>query len=861
MKSISFLVIVALCTFFSPGGALAQPDPLAPAGTGGLPAVESALAKLSTHQRLLMIAAHPDDEDTRLLTEIARGRGGEAAYLSLSRGDGGQNLIGLEMGIGLGLLRSRELEAARRVDHARQYFTRAYDFGFTRSLEETQRRWPEAALIDDSLRVIAEFKPQVLVAVFPPTPAAGHGQHQLSAVIAEKVFELAQDPKSFLDRGLEPWRIESLYRVAFFDPENATHEVPLDTVDPFAGRSMFQIALESRSQHRCQDMGQEQPLGAAVDQLIHLAGVGAGSADVFSAIDTRLGAMAVALVDAEERRRVETELEALAALAGAARRNAAPSRLGEATAPLLEILRRLRALHLSLAEAGTGSTTVRALIAEKIAIAEEATAAAAGIAADALAEREVVVPGENLKVRSQLWSAAGRKLEALEVGIVSPAGWQLLGSVPAEPAPGRFSTKLTDERRLEVAIPGTAPISVPYFLKRPLQGDLYQWAPGEDVATRPFESPPLFLSWRFSLEGVPLELRREVIFRSRDQALGEIRRPLRVLPPLEVMVAPATLVRLKGQSGHGPAVAKITLRSHQSDVIEGRLEVEAPWSIPPQDFKLPARGETILEVAIEPPATLPEGHFALTFAAVVGRERFNGALKLIDYPHVRPVHLPTPARLDLTHGTINLPAQKRIGYVRGASDQLPELLLAIGLPIEVLGPEDLARGNLAGYNTIVIGSRAYEVDQALVEHNARLIEYVEAGGRVIAQYQQYQFVRGKLAPKKLEIRSPHDRVTDEASEVRLLDPEHRVFRHPNVLSASDWQGWVQERGLYFAGTWDPSWQPLLALKDPDEDEQLGGLLVTQVGKGTYVYTGLAFFRQLPAGVIGAYRLFVNLLEI
>ena len=299
-------------------------SPLEPASTGGLKALDRALVRIASHRRLLIIAAHPDDEDTALLTWVARGLGGEAAYLSLSRGDGGQNLIGPELGVGLGLLRSRELESARRIDGARQYFARAYDFGYTRSLEETLERWPRQVLLEDAMRVIRRFKPQVVVAVFPPTAAAGHGHHQASALIAREVFELSADARAFpgLDaEGLPPWKVSSFYRSAWFDPAAATHEIDLGTLEPFTGRSILQLALASRSQHRCQDMGSLQPLGDATGRLTWVAGAGGPDEDsIFAGVDTRLTAIADLLSAGELRRETAARLARVAEIAAGARR-------------------------------------------------------------------------------------------------------------------------------------------------------------------------------------------------------------------------------------------------------------------------------------------------------------------------------------------------------------------------------------------------------------------------------------------------------------------------------------------------------------------------------------------------------------
>ena len=330
-------------------GAAPSPSPLQPATTGGLATVDRALAKLSTHKRLLVIGAHPDDEDTSLLTLVARGEGGEAAYLSLSRGEGGQNLIGPELGVGLGLIRTRELLAAREIDGGRQYFTRAFDFGFTRSLDETLRLWPKDAIVEDAVRVVRRFKPQVVVSVFPGTAQAGHGQHQEAGVVAPEAYRLAGDPAAFPEllaarEGLVPWKPLAFYRAAWFDRKAATMDLPLGGIDPLSGKSAYQLAMASRSMHRSQDMGRLQELGGPETRLAWVeGGAGKDGKGIFAGIDTHLAAIAAPLPEGDAKREVISHLAQAEAAALKARAALAPERLADAAPPLAEILKHLEA--------------------------------------------------------------------------------------------------------------------------------------------------------------------------------------------------------------------------------------------------------------------------------------------------------------------------------------------------------------------------------------------------------------------------------------------------------------------------------------------------------------------------------------
>jgi LmbE family N-acetylglucosaminyl deacetylase len=866
LKSALALLLVLLLSL----PAVAQmASPLDPPSTGGVAAVERALAKLSTHKRVLVIAAHPDDEDTSLLTLVARGLGGESAYLSLSRGEGGQNLIGPELGVGLGLIRSRELLAARSVDGGRQFFTRAYDFGYTRSLDETLRLWPREVLLEDTVRVIRRFKPQVVVSVFRGEPHNNHGQHQAAGVTAHEAFPLAGDPNAlprFAAEGLVPWQPQALYRSTFFDQGATTITMPTSGVDPLAGKSIYQLAMASRSMHRSQDMGQLQRLGPQETRAAWVkGGGGAEGKDLFAGIDTRVQAIAAAIPDAERRRHAGEHLEAVQVAAERARGRLNPARLVDTVPDLLEVLKHLRAVRAFLTEKSgrPEERPVVELIDEKIEAAEMGLAAAAGVAVDAVTEREALAAGEAFPVQAVLWNSGGLAVGQTRVELVPGAEW---GGSPVAGEAKELAAGALGTWDLQAAVPAGAPTTVPYFLRKPLAGALYDWtdAPPE-VRGEPFGPPPLVARFTFSLDGVPVTLEREVVHRHRDQALGEIRRPLRVVPRVEVAAADELLVW--PVSRRDPHRLHVTLASHAPQAVRGRLELSfdgpaAFSAVEPVAFTLEPGEERAVELVLRPASGLKAGAYHGRLAAVLeDGGRFELATPLIDYPHIRPTPRPDPAVVEVRAADLALPALKRVGYVRGASDRVPEFLRQVGVPLELLGPAELTDGDLSRYDAIVVGSRAYETDPALARANPRLLDYARNGGLVIVQYQQYPFIEGKFAPLPLEIARPHDRITDEAAAVTVLDPNHSVFNRPNRIGPEDWSGWVQERGLYFANKWDPAYTPLLAMTDPGGQELRGGLLVAPLGKGHYVYAGLAFFRQLPAGVPGAYRLFANLLGL
>ena len=816
-------VVGLLGLSLSLGAAPVMPGQLSPAGTGGVAALASTLRQLGSNKRVLMIGAHPDDEDTQLLVLLSRGMGAQAAYLSLTRGEGGQNLIGPELGPELGIIRTEELLAARELDGARQFFTRAYDFGFSKSADETFRFWPRDSILKDVVDVIRRFRPQIIVAVFSGTPADGHGHHQVSAILARQAFDLLRDsaggPQKF-------------YRSTRGDPSATTLTLPVGTLDPIIGQSYLQVAAASRSRHRSQDMGQLQRPGPATSGVALLATKSPqpGETSVFAGVDTTI------------------HVAGYAALIDSARAALTPWRPA-ATLPYL-----LRALR--LLGAPPADSVQRGLL-------ERAISTAAGVTIDGATDDGIVIPGERLQVEVNVWNASDSAVRVDSVTIAAPAGWSLerleLGTPSV--APGALLS-----RRFVLTVARDAERTQPYFLRRPRtnRGGLYDWSTAPpDVRGLPFEPPPVSARVRVIIGGEPVTLTREVVYRYRDQAIGEIRRPIFVTRDVDVAITPDELLWPIDGSAHEPRHFMLTVTNRSRGAANLRTAVISPqgWpSVSPESLAFTHEDETkSVVVSLAPPATdsLRPGTYDLRAG--------SGWLEIIDYPHIRPRALTRPAVAQIRGARIALPALSRVGYVRGAADRVPEALLAVGLPLDLIGPDSLARGDLSRYDAIIIGSRAYETEPALVANNGRLLDYTKNGGLVIVQYQQYPFVDGGFAPYPLTIARPHDRVTDENAAVTELDPAHPVFHYPNEIGAEDWRGWIQERGLYFAHSWDTTYVPVLEMHDPGPPnppaELKGGLLIAPVGRGTYVYSGLSFFRQLPAGVPGAYRLFVNLLGL
>src|SRR6267143_20719 len=512
----------------------------------------------------------------------------------------------------------------------------------------------------------------------------------------------------------------------------------------------------------------------------------------------------------------------------------------------------IRALRL----VGMADTVPRTLL-------ERAIAIAAGVTIDGTADDGIVTPGERLQIEVTVWNAGDSAVRVDSVAVAAPAGWSLerleLGA-PTVP-PGILLT-----RRFVLTVARDAERTQPYFLRRPLtnRGGLYDWSTAPpDVRGLPFEPPPVSARVRLIIGGEAVTLSREIVYRYRDQAIGEIRRQLFVTRDLDVAITPEELLWPVDGGSREPRHFTLTATNRARGSAKARVAVTVPSGWPPisaESLAFTREDETkTIAVNLAPPVA--DSLKAGTYDLRAGNAGGGGWLEIIDYPHIRPRALSRPSVAQIRAARLALPALSHVGYVRGAADRVPEALLAVGVPLELISADSLARGDLSHYDAIVIGSRAYETEPALVANNGRLLDYVRAGGLLIVQYQQYPFANGGFAPYRLSIARPHDRVTDETALVTELDSASGIFHVPNEIGPDDWRGWVQERGLYFAHDWDPAYTALLEMHDPGEAPLQGGLLVAALGRGTYVYTGLSFFRQLPAGVPGAYRLFANLLAL
>ena len=835
------------------------------------------MRQLDGVKRVLMIGAHPDDEDTHLLAMLARGMGVETAYLSLTRGGGGQNLIGPELGEGLGIIRTGELEAARALDGARQFFGRAFDYGYSKSADEAFLHWSREELLEDVVRIIRKYKPQVVVTVWSGTRRDGHGQHQAAGILAIEAFDAAGDPTRFPERGAA-WQADKLYHTVRFTPEPGPLEIETGAFDPLLGRSHFQLAMESRSQHRSQDMGAPQPLGrwpSGLDLLKSHVDESGAAPGIFAGVDTTL----VGLADALSGPAAEAIRGHFASYRGHLRRAEGALDLlrpDGAAAPLALAVRELqRAKARAEVMDPEGRTRLSVELSARLERAGYALGLVSSVVYDVRVDDDLVAEGDDLRLDVRVWNGGRFEIEAAVPAVSVPGDdWvvelaERRGSAlgPAFVAPGEIVVWT-----YRIRVPAGAEVSELYYLTHARRGDLYSWEGEEDFVGDPRNPPALeaVSDYRITVPGVQgpvgLRLSGQADFVGVDKAQGEFRKPLLTVPALSVGVEPAQMAWPLGL--HEARSVRVLVRNEAEGGTAGRLTLRAPdgWDVQPGEvpFEFDAPGASqAFAFSVRPGAGIREGHHDLRAVAITddGR-RFDRRVDVIDYPHIPRSLRFAPAATRVSVFPVRVAEGLRVGYIMGSGDDGLEALRQLGVDAVEIGPGAVRDGNFSGFDAIVLGIRVYETRPDVAAVNVQLLDFARAGGTVIVQYNKYEYPAGGFAPYPVSMGGrPVDRVTDENSPVGFVDPGSPVLTTPNRIGMADFEGWVQERGLYFLKEWDDRFTPVLELTDPNEDPKRGSVVVAPVGEGVYIYAALSFFRQFPAGVPGAYRIFANLVSL
>lgn len=811
---------------------------------------------LGVNTRVLVIGAHPDDEDTFLIAWLSRGRHVEAAYLSLTRGDGGQNLIGNELGEALGVVRTEELVAARRIDGARQYFTRAYDFGYSKDTVDTYKHWPRDSLLGDVITVVRAFQPHVIVAVFSGTTRDGHGQHQVSGLLAREAYERAGDGTRFPPNAYgAPWTPLKFYRAARFNPAGGTLSFDVGEYSPLLGRSYAEIAGESRSQHKSQGFGAPQRKGPILDHLlreasrVNEASPAAGEGSLFDGIDTSWARFRGSVTAAPARAALDSLPDAFRA-ARAAYDPLAPAKLLQPLKRVLRLRQVVRpTLNLDLESRATHRSDLDAAIDVLDERLGRALQLAMSVEIEAFAQREVYpVRGKVRVVRST--HNRGRDTVTVSQSQEQSDRHEFVPQRRLAPAKSFVDT-------LDVTVDS---IAQPWWLRRQRVGAMFTQPVSRASETKLAGRPAIVVALGVAGQH-KVEIVAPVVFREVDPVKGEIRH--------QVAGAPAIAVTLDGNVQYAPAnipldrVVEVHLRSADDTPRNVRVSLALPRGLGADSAIRTARLERSAarqSLTFRVRGRLPAGEHRISVLAESDGETFGTGYDLIDYDHIRRQRLYRPATIRLVAVDARAARGLNVAYIAGVSDNIAPALAQLGVAVAVIPAAEVARTELSQYTTVVVGPRAYEAHPELVTANPRLLDFVRNGGTLVVQYGQYEMAQPGIMPYPITLARPADRVTHEDAPVAILDPNAPELRAPNRIGDSDFMGWVQERALYMPRSFDERYRPLLAMSDPGEPANRGAILVASLGKGTYLYTTLSFFRQLPAGVPGGARLFLNLLS-
>ena len=1004
--SSALVILIALCFQIK----LAEVRPLAdtrPTEDRGAMALGQAIKRLAVIGSVLHTGAHPDDEDSGLLAYLARGRQVPTAYLSLTRGDGGQNVIGPELYEALGVIRTEELLAARRLDGAQQFFTRAFDFGFSKSRSETLSKWDREGVLADMVRVIRIFRPLVIVSAWSGTPNDGHGHHQSAGLLTQEAYRAAADPSRFPEQireGLRAWQVKKLYLRSSdgaagpreFQPTLATLSLNTGEFDPLLGCSYFELAARGRSQHRSQDQGTIEARGPRYSRLRLIdskLGAIKNEKDIFEDIDTTL--VGIANYSGAAGPKLRERLAGVQAAAVEARAKFNPLAKESVSAVIARGLKELRAISGTLSELGLNESEffeTDFLLKQKEADFVDALLKSDGVVIDCLSDDEIVTPGQTFNITLSAYANASAML--LGFGLVSAPGWTVVkkGEKTSE-ADGR----LVSQSDYAVSVAADIQPTRPYWLNAARKGEMFTIEKRAKGVTgiEPVAPSVLMGVANFSIAGELVKTSQDVEYRFADRAVGEIRRDLKITTPVSVNVLPEILIYPKSTIAVERELI-VTVTNNQRGGVRGLLALQKPdsWqaSPPVSGFDMKREGErAVFKFVVKAPAGTSEAYQSISAVATIGDRPYVEGFEVVAYPHIESRFIYREARAQAEVIDVKIASGLKVGYIEGAGDDTRAALEHIGVDVQTIDSQKLASGDLSAYDVIVAGVRVYEVRPDVIANNARLMEYVNRGGTYIVQYSRGNFETGGFAPYRTgredrqTIQAQRDRqadrereprilylseayvsvalsksatkpkigfigatnhkilesfriagldalplterelagdisqldvivvgsdasknselaqfnsklleysrrklviatysqaqfidgdfpsypkpeprpfrVTDELAKVTILEPNHPRFNFPNKITQGDFDGWVQERGAYFLGDWDSRFKPLMASHDPGEPDLKGGEVIAEYGKGLYVYTAYAWFRQLPKGVPGAYRLLANLVSL
>lgn len=795
------------------------------------------LKKLKVLGSVLYMAAHPDDENTRLLGWLAKERLYRTGYLSLTRGDGGQNLIGDEQGIELGLIRTQELLSARRIDGAEQFFSRAFDFGFSKSTEEALEKWGRDKILSDAVWVIRRFQPDVIITRFPPDSRAGHGHHSASAVLAHEAFKAAADPKRFpeqLKYGVQPWKVKRIMWNTFsFGNTNTTSndqlKIEVGDYNAILGKSYGEIAAVSRSQHKSQGFGVAGSRGAQLEYFAFTDGEPAKN-DLMDGVNTSWsrvegGAAIDAMID-----------QILAGYSIAHPEQSVPA---------------LVKLYTAVKDIKDNYWKTQKL--EEI---QHLIEMCSGLFMEATSPGELAVQGDTMRVNISLNNRSG-------VAVT-------LNRVSLDVMDSTLNKPLETNRNLNFSksfyVFTNKPVSQPYWLEHKMSDGSFT-VKDQLLIGKPENNAAYEAKFEVTIEGLRLTFTKPVMYKHTDPVKGEQYQPLVVVPPATVTTDPSIVIFRKGQKQKAEIAIDVTANkpfNNYTAKVSKRLTYDNSTQTDTNFTLQPGLQKQYLFNIDNTMLRNKDQDFVQAFVELRnGKEEQPAYLNRssIRYDHIPHIHYFYQDAIKVLNMDLKT-VGKRIGYIEGAGDKVPVALLQMGYEVTVLKEKDITPFNLKQFDAVITGIRAYNVHDYLETKYAVLMDYVKEGGNLIVQYNTSNFistVSSKIGPYPFAI--SRNRVTDENAKVDFLLPNHAVLNYPNKITEKDFEGWVQERGIYFADKTDAAYEMPLSMADPNEKAHTGSLIIANYGKGTFVYTGLVFFRELPAGVPGAYRLLANMIAL
>ncbi|MDQ3683305.1 MAG: PIG-L family deacetylase [Bacteroidota bacterium] len=791
------------------------------------------LRKLNVLGTVLYVAAHPDDENTRLLTYFSKDKLYRTGYLSITRGDGGQNLIGDEQGVELGLIRTQELLSARKMDGAEQFFTRAFDFGYSKTPQETFAKWDKEKILADVVWVIRKFQPDVIITRFPSTGEGGHGHHTASAILANEAFTIAADATRFPEqlKWVQPWQAKRIVWNSFNFGGNNTQrsdqfKFDVGGYNPVLGKSYGEIAAESRSQHKSQGFGVAKTRGEALEYFSTTGG-DAMTSDLFENV-----VMNWQKIPGAENvsRLIQSVINSFDFLQ--------PQR---SVPTLVQIYKGLLILP-------SGNWRNK-----KIAETKNLIEAASGLWIESFTPQQYAVQGDSLRINSLVNNRLGVNAT--------------LNRISFDGFDSSLQTLLSANKNLTinktVLIPEDKALTQPYWIKEKMN-EGYFTVTDQNLIGEPDVQPSIMATYDLVIEGEKLSFIKPVRYKFTDPVKGEVYQPITVLPPLSVNTNPSLVIIKKNNAEKRNII--ITAKANKEIYYK---KAEVSLRLPRVELSsVTDTGKVFRKNEIKQydfPINQPrfwKEEYGYPFVKIdTNLQQAFLALSTINYDHIPSINY------FYTDAVKFLPidlktAGKKIGYIVGAGDKVPEALDQMGFDVTFLTDKELARNKLKDFDAIISGVRAYNTNEWLNKYYENLMKYVEAGGNLIVQYNtsnQIGPVRSKIGPYNFTI--SRNRITDENAAVDFLKPTHPVLNYPNKITGDDFKGWVQERSIYQATELDNKFEAILGMNDPGEKTENGSLVIASYGKGFFTYTGLVFFRELPAGVPGAYRLLANLIAL